>query len=98
MGINTCRCVVAEANRKGGEIVPDEKRSFSRDHELAAEAGRKGGESREQDRRPAHGSRTDAAGLRPSYELQRTGPTFCDLRTLSIKCPTAMSSKSCLVW
>jgi len=30
---------------KGGHSVPDEKRSFSRDHELAAEAGRKGGQS-----------------------------------------------------
>ncbi|MBR0667391.1 stress-induced protein [Roseomonas hellenica] len=30
---------------KGGQSVPDEKRSFSRDHELAAEAGRKGGQS-----------------------------------------------------
>jgi general stress protein YciG len=29
---------------KGGASVPDEKRSFSKDHELAAEAGRKGGE------------------------------------------------------
>lgn len=32
-----------EIARKGGESVPDEKRSFSQDHELAAEAGRKGG-------------------------------------------------------
>lgn len=32
--------------RKGGESVPDEKRSFSQDRELAAEAGRKGGEAR----------------------------------------------------
>lgn len=32
-----------EIARKGGESVPAEKRSFSRDHELAAEAGRKGG-------------------------------------------------------
>jgi len=30
--------------RKGGESVPDEKRSFSQDRELASEAGRKGGE------------------------------------------------------
>lgn len=30
---------------KGGQSVPDEKRSFSKDHELAAEAGRKGGQS-----------------------------------------------------
>ena len=29
---------------KGGQSVPDEKRSFSQDPELAAEAGRKGGE------------------------------------------------------
>ena len=33
-----------EIARKGGESVPDEKRSFSQDRELAAEAGRKGGE------------------------------------------------------
>ncbi len=30
---------------KGGQSVPAEKRSFSRDHGLAAEAGRKGGQS-----------------------------------------------------
>jgi general stress protein YciG len=30
---------------KGGKSVPDEKRSFSKDPELASEAGRKGGES-----------------------------------------------------
>jgi general stress protein YciG len=34
-----------EIARQGGRSVPDEKRSFSRDRELAAEAGRKGGES-----------------------------------------------------
>ena len=31
--------------RKGGESVPNEKRSFSRNPQLAAEAGRKGGRS-----------------------------------------------------
>ncbi len=31
--------------RKGGESVPNEKRSFSQDPLLAAEAGRKGGHS-----------------------------------------------------
>lgn len=36
---------------KGGASVPDEKRSFSQDRDLAAEAGRKGGESRGEDRR-----------------------------------------------
>jgi general stress protein YciG len=34
-----------EIARKGGESVPHEKRSFSRDHALAVEAGRKGGHS-----------------------------------------------------
>jgi general stress protein YciG len=31
--------------RKGGESVPNEKRSFSQNPELAAAAGRKGGQS-----------------------------------------------------
>jgi len=35
----------AAAGRKGGESVPREKRSFSKNPELAAEAGRKGGRS-----------------------------------------------------
>jgi len=30
---------------KGGQSVPAEKRSFSKDHQLAREAGRKGGQS-----------------------------------------------------
>jgi len=30
---------------KGGKSVPDEKRSFSQDHELASEAGKKGGQA-----------------------------------------------------
>lgn len=29
---------------KGGQSVPDEKRSFSKDRDLASEAGRKGGQ------------------------------------------------------
>ena len=32
-----------EIARKGGASVPDEKRSFSQDRDLAASAGRKGG-------------------------------------------------------
>lgn len=32
-----------EMARKGGKAVPDHKRSFARDHDLAAAAGRKGG-------------------------------------------------------
>ena len=31
--------------KKGGQSVPDEKRSFSQSPELAAKAGRKGGQS-----------------------------------------------------
>ena len=34
-----------EIARKGGESVPPEERSFSRDRELASEGGRKGGEN-----------------------------------------------------
>jgi general stress protein YciG len=34
-----------EIARKGGESVPNEKRSFSQNPGLAAEAGRKGGQS-----------------------------------------------------
>jgi general stress protein YciG len=34
-----------EIARKGGASVPDEKRSFSQDRNLASEAGRKGGEA-----------------------------------------------------
>ena len=35
-----------EIASKGGQSVPDEKRSFSQDRALAAQAGRKGGEAR----------------------------------------------------
>ncbi len=34
-----------DASRRGGQNVPDEKRSFSQNHELAADAGRKGGQA-----------------------------------------------------
>lgn len=34
-----------EISRKGGESVPPEKRSFSRNPQIAREAGRKGGEA-----------------------------------------------------
>lgn len=37
--------------RKGGESVPNEKRSFSQDPELAAKAGRKGGRSVDPEKR-----------------------------------------------
>lgn len=44
---------------KGGASVPDEKRSFSQDRELAAEAGRKGGESRGDGRQQQAASGSD---------------------------------------
>ena len=40
-----------EIARKGGESVPNEKRSFSQDRTLAAQAGRKGGEASQGARR-----------------------------------------------
>jgi uncharacterized protein len=40
-----------EIASKGGSSVPNEKRSFSKDHELAAEAGRKGGAAVPDDKR-----------------------------------------------
>ena len=40
-----------EIARKGGESVPNEKRSFSQNRELAAAAGRKGGEASQGARR-----------------------------------------------
>ncbi|MGO9004168.1 MAG: general stress protein [Beijerinckiaceae bacterium] len=43
-----------EIARKGGQSVPNEKRSFSQNHQLASEAGRKGGQS-------SHGNRTPAS-------------------------------------
>lgn len=51
-----------EIARKGGRSVPNEKRSFSQNHQLASEAGRKGGHS-------SHGSR------RPALATDATGPT-----------------------
>lgn len=41
---------------KGGASVPDEKRSFSKDHDLAAEAGRKGGNSQSGGRQSVQGN------------------------------------------
>ncbi len=43
-----------EIARKGGRSVPNDKRSFSQNHQLASDAGRKGGHS-------SHGRRVTAA-------------------------------------
>ncbi|MGH6845957.1 MAG: general stress protein [Methylocella sp.] len=37
--------ILREVAGKGGQSVPDEKRSFSQNRELASEAGRNGGHS-----------------------------------------------------
>ena len=41
-----------EIARKGGRSVPNEKRSFSQNHQLASDAGRKGGHM-------SHGRKTE---------------------------------------
>ena len=41
----------SEAARKGGASVPNEKRTFARDVELAREAGRRGGEMKQRNRK-----------------------------------------------
>ena len=52
-----------EIARKGGESVPNEKRSFSQDRELAAQAGRKGGEA-SQGRRRSNAAMNSGAPMR----------------------------------
>lgn len=51
-----------EISRKGGESVPPEQRSFSKNRELARAAGRKGGQA----------SGGNAANLRTGRGRQRT--------------------------
>jgi general stress protein YciG len=60
--------------RKGGESVPNEKRSFSQNPKLAAEAGRKGGQSVNPEKRsfsqdPALAS---AAGRKGGHAARKT--------------------------
>jgi len=45
-----------EIASKGGQSVPQEKRSFSQDRELAAQAGRKGGQNSRGGRSPEPGA------------------------------------------
>jgi len=60
------RELAAVAGRKGGQSVPDEKRSFSQNPELAAEAGRKGGQA-------SHGGGASSANAESHQrETQRT--------------------------
>lgn len=57
-----------EIASKGGQSVPDEKRSFSQDRQLAADAGRKGGEN-------SHGGQQQASG---GGSIQQGGGNFAD--------------------
>jgi general stress protein YciG len=66
-----------EAARKGGQNVPNEKRTFSQDPKLASEAGRKGGQESERtgvDReRASETERTSETGR--SSETERASET-----------------------
>jgi uncharacterized protein len=53
-----------EIARKGGESVPDEKRSFSRDPQMAAEAGRESGQQSQGGGRDQGGGQGDGQGGR----------------------------------
>ena len=55
---------------KGGQSVPAEERSFSKDRDLASEAGRKGGEARGGSDASQHSS---PAKERPESERDRGG-------------------------
>ena len=48
-----------EIASKGGQSVPQEKRSFSQDRELAAQAGRKGGQNSRGGRSPEPGAEAE---------------------------------------
>ena len=58
---------------KGGQSVPDDKRSFSPDRGLAAEAGRKGGES-------SHGTQQQHASSGGGQRQQGGGGNFSEDR------------------
>jgi general stress protein YciG len=63
--------------RKGGQSVPDEKRSFSQNPELAAKAGRKGGQSVDPDKRSFSRDHAlaSAAGRKGGHASHASGAT-----------------------
>jgi general stress protein YciG len=63
---------------EGGQSVPDEKRSFSRDRELAAEAGREGGLHSHGGNKP--GGSQDAQQSGSSADHRGGGGNFADDR------------------
>lgn len=65
---------------KGGQSVPDEKRSFSQNRQLAAEAGRKGGEAshgraRARAAAAARSSTPQPVGTNPAMERDESSET-----------------------
>ena len=54
-----------EIARKGGRSVPDEKRSFSQNRQLASEAGRKGGHSSHGTRHSTQDKNQPVANFKP---------------------------------
>jgi general stress protein YciG len=54
-----------EIARKGGRSVPDEKRSFSQNRQLASEAGRKGGHSSHGNRHSGQDKNQPIATVKP---------------------------------
>lgn len=64
-----------QISRKGGESVPPEQRSFSKNPELAREAGRKGGEhSRGGGRGSSSGSGSGSSNSSGSGGMGGSGP------------------------
>jgi uncharacterized protein len=54
-----------EIARKGGRSVPEEKRSFSQNRQLASEAGRKGAYSSHGNRHPGHDTNQPIDTVKP---------------------------------
>ncbi len=74
-----------EIARKGGESVPDEKRSFSRNPDLAAAAGRKGGQNVPDDKRSFSQNRelAAAAGRKGGQSVPDAKRSFSQNRELA---------------
>jgi len=74
-----------EIARKGGESVPDEKRSFARNPDLAAAAGRKGGQNVPDEKRSFSQNRdlAAAAGRKGGQSVPDSKRSFSQNRELA---------------
>ena len=74
--------------RKGGQNVPDEKRSFSQNPELAANAGRKGGQSVDPTKRSFSRDHTLAseAGRKGGHASHGRAEIRCRVAAASSRC------------